>query len=218
MQAQHRTFMEQMVDRPGNSAWIGIASVDNIRGENGQRTRRREGRVVSFGDEPVSEVFVWEPARTSWAPELWIAPTRGDYRSVYATFVEAYWPGGHVDDVPNHVDHVFPKGPAGLGGLSHVRLLAIPKRSNVSAGTLEKEMKARNVDLGARTKQTRMATLYSLGKAAGYVGYAGLQTFEGRRRIAAGLMHALREAGASDEITESELDERLLIDTLADLR
>lgn len=218
MKEQHRTFMAQLVDQPANSAWIGVASVDNILGRNGKRTRRRDGQVVLLGDEPENEVFVWKPDKISWAPELWIAPTHRDYRSVYARFIEVHWPGGNIDDVPNHVDHVFPKDPAGLGGLSHVRLLAIPKRSNVSAGTLEKQMKARNVVWGARTKRTRMATLYSLGKATGYVGYAGLQTLGGRRRIAAGLMQALREAGAPEDITESGLDEELLIETLANLR
>lgn len=218
MKEQHRTFMEQLVDQPANSAWIGVASVDNIVGRNGTRTRRRDGQVALLGDEPENEVIVWKPDKTSWAPELWISPTRRDYRSVYARFIEAYWPGGNIDDVPHHVDHLFPKEPAVLGGLSHVRVLAIPKRSNVSAGTFEKQMTAKNYLQGARTKQTRMATLYSLAKAMGYVGYAGLKTLEGRRRIAADLMQALREAGAPKEIVESRYDEALLVETLDCLR
>ena len=218
MKEQHRTFMEQLVDRPANSAWIGVASVDNLLGRNGKRTRRRDGHVVLLGNEPENEVFVWEPAKSSWSPELWIAPNRVDYRSVYERFLKVYWPGSDINEVSNHVDHVFPKAPATLGGLSHVRLLAIPQRSNVSAGTLEKQMKARNIVRGARGKQTRLATPYSLGKAMGYVGYADLQTLDGRRRIAAGLMQALREVGTLEEITESGLAEELLIKTLADLR
>lgn len=218
MKEQHSTFVEQFVDRPANSAWIGVASVDNMLARNGKKTRRLNGRVVSLGNEHESEMFVWEPDRDSWAPELWISPTYPQYRSVYAGFLGEYWPGADIDEVSNHVDHVFPKDAAVLGGLSHVRLLAIPTRPNVSAGTFEKLMKARNVLYGARPKQTRMATWYSLGKAMGYVGYAGLQTLEGRRRIAARLMQAFRDAGAPEEITESELDEELLLETLANLR
>lgn len=215
---QHRTFMAQLFDERGNSAWIGVASVDNILGRNGKKTQRRGGEVELLESEPEAEVFVWKPHEEARAPELWIAPERRNYRSTYARFLKAYWPGSDINEVPNHVDHVFPKDSAQLGGLSHVRLLAVPKRSNVSAGTLEKEMKARTVELGARQKETRLATLYSLGKAAGYVGFSGLDTPDGRREIAARVIQALREAGAPEVITESNLDEALLAETLLTLR
>lgn len=210
--------MEQLADQPSNSAWIGIASIDNILGINGQQTQRRHGQLVPFCNEPETQVFVWKPDRDSWAPELWVAPSRRDYRSLYKRFIEIYWPSGKLKEVKFHVDHLFPKGAAAKGELSHVRTLAIPGPSNISAGTLEKQMVARNVRLGVRTKQTRMATLYSLGKAVGYVGYTDLDTSEGRRRIAAGLMHAVRQAGAPKEITDSSLEEELLTETLDNLR
>ncbi|HXH81110.1 endonuclease/exonuclease/phosphatase family protein [Nocardioides sp.] len=219
MEEQHRTFLQQMVDRPANSAWIGVASPDCLIGKHPFKTYRRDGTVVTFLDKPISEVFVWKPEREGWAPELWVAPERSNYRPLYAKFLSVYWPGADINEVRNHIDHIFPKDPGALGGLSHVRLLAIPTRSNVSAGTLEKQMKARNKLLGPRDKLTRLATLYSLGKATGYVGYRELDTLEGRRTIAAGIMQSIRNAGASaEEITESGLDEELLVDRLSDLR
>lgn len=216
---QHRAFAEQMVDHPINSAWIGVASPDNLTGENSSGTRRRHGHLDSFEDRPVSEAFVWMHEKNSWAPELWVAPTFAKYRPLYDRFIEKYWTGGCLKEMPdNNVDHIFPKTPGKIGELSHVRLLAVPSRSNQIAGILEKKMKLRNIIHGPRSKQVRLATIYSLGKAVGYVGYSDLDTVEGRKRIAAGLMEALRQAGISEEVTESWLEEELLAETLDILR
>lgn len=217
MQEQIGTLLAQYVDRPANSAWIGVASTAGLHGKPESRLYRRGGQIVQFGEEDVADSFVWQPEESGLAPELWVAPKRESYRSDYATFLSIYWPGSDINEAPNHVDHLFPKGPAQLGGLSHVRLLAIPRRSNVSAGTLEKKMAQRNRALGARTKRTRLATPYSIAKATGYVGYAGLNDAGRRREIAAGILSNLRLGGIDPEAT-SALDEELLTSTLTDLR
>lgn len=76
------------------------------------------------------------------------------------------------------IDHVFPKKAATLDGIAYVRMLAIPPGSNMAAGrTMERQMAGRAA-ASPRTKGARLATCYSIGKAAGFEGYDRLPDSE----------------------------------------
>ena len=156
----------------GNAAWIGIASLDGFGGTPSNGLWRSGGRFEVAPDVALSDGFIWRPDQGPDLPELWLAPTKTGYRAAYERFARRYLGASGLDGADVQIDHVFPKKAGALGGLTYVRMLAIPPESNMAAGrTLEKEMVARNEALGARGKPTRLATYFSIGKATGFTGY-----------------------------------------------
>jgi hypothetical protein len=143
------------------------------------------------------------------------------YRAAYERYAQRYLGAAGLAGADVQIDHVFPKKAGALGGLAYVRMLAIPPESNMAAGRmLEREMVARNDDLGPRSKLTRMATYFSVGKAIGFVGYEQLPNDEDRlpnRQLATALITWLRAFGVPADVLTA-LDQQLTAQTLAVLR
>lgn len=208
-----------------NAAWIGIASRDAFSVVPGQIIRGGVGRLGGhyevLPEIPIDDGMMWRPDRGPDEPELWLAPTKRGYRAAYDKFARRYLGASGLDGANVQIDHVFPKKAGALGGLAYVRMLAIPPESNMAAGrTLEREMVARNEDLGARGKPTRMATYFAIGKATGFVGYEQLPDDDdsiGNRQLAAALIAWLRGFGLPPGVLTA-LDQKLTGHTAARLR
>jgi hypothetical protein len=202
-------------------AWIGIASRTIFAPVGFSIPRRIGGHLEVSPDLAIHEGFVWIPDVAQSGPELWLSPEKTGYRPAFERFARRYLGASGLDGADVQIDHVFPKGAGGLGGLEYVRMLAIPPDSNMAAGrTLEKQMVARNRSLGPRAKQTRLATYFSIGKATGFVGYEGLPEDEDgtpNQDLATALMAHLRAFGVPGSILTA-LDQRLTAHTAARLR
>jgi hypothetical protein len=216
-------LIRQFRHSTGNAAWVGISSIDPFAGRDaGPRgLLRLGGKYGALADMHLSEGFVWLPDSPPDEPELWLSPTKTGYRKAFERFAQRYLSAASLSDASVQIDHVFPKKAGILGGLSHVRMLAIPPESNMAAGrTLERAMVARNEDLGPRAKETRMATYFAIGKATGFAGYEQIPDDESsmpNAALAASLMAHLRGFGfPADALTP--LDRKLTADRAASLR
>lgn len=214
----------QFCSRGGNAAWIGISSLDPFTGRTlppRLRLLRDGGRYEPMPGLSTSEGVVWRPDTPPDGPELWLAPTKTGYRAVFERFARQYLGAAGLDGADVQIDHVFPKKAGILGGLSHVRMLAIPPESNMAAGrTLERAMVARNEDLGARGKLTRMATYFAIGKATGFVGYEQMPDDDDsvpNQALAQALMGHLRAFGVPNDVLTA-LDLKLTADRLGSFR
>jgi hypothetical protein len=204
----------------GNAAWIGISGFSDFSGKFPSLQRFGYG----FADMPPmerAEGFVWRPNSLQDQPELWLSPTKRGYRKAFERFAQQFLGAPALTDSVQ-IDHVFPKKAGILGGLSHVRMLAIPPASNMAAGrTLERAMVARNEDLvGPRGKRTRMATYFAIGKAAGFVDYEQMPDDHHsvpNAALAASLMRHLRIFGLPQDVL-TPLDEKLTGKRAATLR
>ena len=184
-------LIRQFCDPSGNAAWIGVASLDGLGGRPQDGLWRRGGHYELMPGRALSDGFIWRPDPGHGEPELWLSPTRTGYRDIFERFAQRYLGAPGLSGANLQIDHVFPKAAGALGGLTYVRMLAIPPESNMQAGaTLERAMKARNVGMGPRAKRTRMATYFSIGKATGLVGYEQMPEDE-RGQPNAELAHAL---------------------------
>jgi hypothetical protein len=214
-------LIRQFCSPGGNEAWIGIASLDGFGGMPSNGLWRPGGRFEVLSDIGIADGFLWRPDRGPDGPELWLSPTKKGYRDAYARFARRFLNAPGLDGADVQIDHVFPKKAGALGGLAYVRMLAIPPESNMAAGrTLEREMVARNNDFGARGKETRMATYFSVGKATGFTGYERLPD-DGSSRINSDLSGALitylRGFGLPGDVL-TQLDQKLLTHTAGRLR
>lgn len=212
-------LLEQFCAPGGNAAWIGVQGLNGLSGMPEAGLWRQGGRMEPAPDLDASEGFVWRP-ETGGVPELWLAPEKTGYRRAFERFAVRELGAPGLDGADVQIDHVFPKGAGRAGGLGFVRMLAVPPESNMAAGrTLEKAMVGRNAALGARAKVTRLATYFSVGKAAGFVGYEGLpdEEGEGNLAMATALMAHLRDFGVPGEVL-SAFDARLAADRAGDLR
>jgi hypothetical protein len=214
-------LIRQFCSAQGNEAWIGIASLDGFGGAPSGGLWRQGGRFEVLADIGIADGFVWRPDKGPDGPELWLSPTRKGYRAAYERFARRFLGAPGLDGADVQIDHVFPKKAGALGGLAYVRMLAIPPESNMAAGrTLEREMVARNDDFGARGKQTRMATYFSIGKATGFTGYERLPD-DGSSPInsdlSAALIAYLRGFGLPGDVLTS-LDQNLTTHTAGRLR
>src|SRR4051794_16840804 len=138
-------------------------------------SRRHGGHFEILPDVSITDGFLWHPDADPDEPELWLSPTKTDYRKTFERFAQRYLGAAGLAGANIQIDHVLPRKAGALGGLAYVRMLAIPPESNMAAGrTIERAMAARNEDHGARGKSARLATYFSIGKATGFVGYEKL--------------------------------------------
>jgi hypothetical protein len=217
-------LIRQFCARPSTTAWIGSASIDPFAGRPTvpRLMVLRDGSHYDlFPNIPLAEGFVCFPQPGMADPELWLAPTKTDYRNVYEKFAQRYLGSAGLAGADVQIDHVFPKKAGVLGGLAYVRMLAIPPESNMAAGrTLERAMVARNEELGGRGKPVRMATYFAIGKATGFVGYEQMPDNEEsapNAALAALLMAHLRQFGLPSDVLTA-LDQKLTADRAASLR
>jgi hypothetical protein len=204
---------------PVNAAWIGVQDLAGLAGHEEGGLWRMGGRFELAPDLALSEGFVWRPDGP-FTPELWLAPAKTGYRRAFERFAVRELGAAGLDGANVQIDHVFPKGAARRGGLGYVRMLAVPPESNMAAGrTLEKAMVARNDALGPRGKRTRLATYFSIGKAAGFVGYDALPDDDAavNAPLAAALLSHLRDFGLPPEVLTA-LDALLTASRAGDLR
>jgi hypothetical protein len=218
-------FIQQFSGYNATDALIGITSRETFALVPGQWSRTGLGRLGGhyevLPDIPIDEGLLWRPDSGQYEPELWLSPKKRGYRAAYERFAQRFLGAPGLEGADVQIDHVFPKKAGILGGLGYVRMLAIPPESNMAAGrTLEREMVARNEDLGPRGKETRMATYFSIGKATGFVGYDSLPDDEDgapNRELASGLFAWLRAFGVPANVL-TDLDEKLTASTLGRLR
>ena len=217
-------LIRQFCDRRGNAAWIGISSLEPFVGRTGPvrlRLLRDGGHYELMGEMPATEGIIWRSDIPPDEPELWLAPTKKGYRAAFERFAQRYLGAPGLQGADVQIDHVFPKKAGALGGLSHVRMLAIPPASNMAAGrTLERAMVARDEDLGPREKLTRMATYFSIGKATGFAGYDAMPDDEdslSNQALGHALMTHLSSFGLPPDVLTA-LDQKLTADRLATLR
>lgn len=214
-------LIRQFCDKDGNAAWIGVASLDGLGGSPSNGLWRRGGRYEPFGGLSISDAFVWRPTAQAEQPELWLSPTRTSYRDMFEQFARRYLGAPGLAGANVQIDHVFPKRAADLGGLAYVRMLAIPPESNMQAGaTLERAMRDRNIALGPRSKRTRLATYFSIGKATGFIGYDGIpddQDGTPNRELGRALLAHLRSFGLPADVL-TEFDQKLTAGTAGRLR
>jgi len=214
--------IRQFCDNPAY-CWIGAATLQGMNGTNEGGLARRGGRYETLPDIDIhlSEGFLWRPDKGSDPPELWLAPTKTGYRSAYERFAKRYLGAAGLNGADVQIDHMFPKKAAALGGLGYVRMLAVPPASNMAAGrTLERAMVARNEDFGPRTKPTRLATYFTIGKATGFIGYEQMPDDEKSRpnaQLSGALMAHLRREGLPADLL-AEMDEDLTAGTASILR
>ncbi|MBR0683308.1 hypothetical protein GXW74_22675 [Roseomonas eburnea] len=181
---------------------------------------RYDGRIETSPDLSSSEGFVWRPAAADRLPQLWLDPGKTGYRAAFERFAIRELGAPGLDGADVHIDHVFPKRAAAMGGLGYVRMLAVPPESNMAAGrTLEKAMVGRNAQFGRRAKDTRLATYFSIGKATGFDGYAALPDGEpgGNWDLAVALFAHLRAFGVPAEVLNA-WDVMLTADRATDYR
>ena len=196
-------LIRQFCDPRGNSAWIGIASLDGFGGAPTNGLWRQGGRYELMAGLALHDGFVWRPSAANDEPELWLSPTKTGYRERYEAFALRYLGAPGLSGANVQIDHVFPKRPGALGGLAYVRMLAIPPESNMLAGaTLERGMRDRNLALGPRSKRTRLATYFSIGKATGFTGYDGIPDADSTLNVnlARALMAHLRAFGLPQDV------------------
>jgi hypothetical protein len=216
-------LVRQFCSRFGNSAWIGIASLDPFagRGPGPRAPLRDSGHYEAMPGLSSTEGVVWRPAGPPDDPELWLAPTLKGYRAVFERFAMRYLNASGLAAADVQIDHVFPKKAGALGGLSHVRMLAIPPESNMAAGrTLERAMVARIEDLGPPGKPVRMATYFAVGKATGFTGYEQLPDDEDslpNQDLARALIAHLRSFGLPADVLTA-LDQKLTAERLSSFR
>jgi hypothetical protein len=213
-------LIRQFCSSTGNAAWIGISSLEPFSGGM-TIPLRLGGRYEIMPSLAASEGIVWQPDRPPDEPELWLAPTKTGYRDAFERFAVRYLAAAGLNGADVQIDHVFPKSAGVLGGLSHVRMLAIPPMSNMAAGrTVERAMVARNEELGPRGKSTRLATYYSIGKATGFAAYDRMPddaTSVLNQALAQSLLMHLRSYGLPDDVLTA-LDQRLTASRLGTLR
>lgn len=176
-------------------------------------------RLELLGYLPQPDGFVWHPPPGRGLPQLWLAPTKTGYRDIFERFARRHLGGAALSAADVQIDHVFPKKAGAMGGMAYVRMLAVPPGSNMAAGrTLEKEMVARNREIGGRRKVTRTATYFSIGKATGFVGYTSLpdddETGTANAAQAGALMAHLRNWGLPASVLTG-LDQALTARSLA---
>ncbi len=213
-------LIRQFCDQGGNAGWIGVASLDGLDGSP-SGLYRQGGRFQTSPDLPITDGFIWQPDSPAEQPELWLSPSKTNYRAIFERFAQRYLGAAGLSGADVQIDHVFPKKAAVLGHFAYVRMLAIPPESNMAAGrTLETSMVRRNDALGARRKRTRMATYFSIGKASGFTDYERLPD-DGRTPInatlAAALIAHLRRFGLPGDVL-TDLDRDLLTQTAGRLR
>lgn len=154
-------LVRQFCSQRGNEAWIGSTQIGPFTGQVTNGLLRVGGHMRVASEINVSDGFIWLPDNGPDEPELWLSPSKTGYRDAFERFARRYLGASGLDGANVQIDHVFPKTAGGLSGLAYVRMLAIPPESNMAAGrTLERRMAERNRDLGARRKQTRMATYF----------------------------------------------------------
>lgn len=218
---QIAAFVAQFCDPSfDNLPWIGIQTLAGFRGQPEDGLFRRGGRMEPCPDLPVAEGFVWRPNDPKGVPELWLAPTKTGYRAAFERFARRELQAPGLDGADVQIDHVFPKKAADLGDLGYVRMLAVPPESNMAAGrTLEKAMVARNEEMGARGKPTRLATYASIGKATGFAGYDAIPDDGpgGNSALANALMAHLRKVGLPPAVLTA-FDAKMLADRMGTLR
>jgi hypothetical protein len=190
---------EWVTDPP---ALIGIDDQDSLI----LGTHMKGGGVIRpIGSLAPGDGFIWTPAGGKRLPQLWLAPLRSDYRTIFEQFAIRELGAPGLAGTGLHIDHVFPKRAAALGEMGYVRMLAVAADSNMSAGrTLEKQMVARNAAFGARIKPTRTATPAAIGKATGFAGYEHLpdDDGEGNMELARALLTHLRDWGVPDGVLQ----------------
>lgn len=209
-------FVAQFVAGP---TLVGVASIDMLRLAYVTAPGAPAASLSLLGAMPQSEGFIWRPPPGRGLPQLWLAPTKTGYRDAFERFAQRELGAAGLSAADVQIDHVSPKKAAVMGGMAYVRMLAIPPESNMAAGrTLEKQMVARNEELGGRVKVTRTATFFSVGKATGFTGYPSLpdedETAPANAAVAAALMAHLRAWGLPGSVLTA-LDQRLTARNLA---
>lgn len=209
-------FVGQFVAGP---TLVGVNSIDMLRHAYVTAPGAPAASLSLLGSLPQSEGFIWRPPPGRGLPQLWLAPTKTGYRDAFERFAQRELGAPGLAGADVQIDHVSPKKAAVMGGMAYVRMLAIPPDSNMAAGrTLEKQMVARNEELGGRVKVTRTATFFSIGKATGFAGYTSLpdedETAPANAALAAALMAYLRAWGLPAHVLTT-LDEMLTARSLA---
>lgn len=209
-------FVAQFVAGP---TLIGVSTIEMLQLGYLTAPGAPAARLSLLGSMPQSEGFVWHPPPGRGLPQLWLAPTKTGYRDAFERFAQRELGASGLSGADVQIDHVFPKKAGSMGGMAYVRMLAVPPESNMAAGrTLEKEMVARNEELGGRKKMTRTATYFSVGKATGFAGYTSLpdddESSAANAAQAAALMAHLRSWGLPGDVLTA-LDQRLTGRSLA---
>ena len=209
-------FVAQFVAGP---TLVGVSSIDMLRRAYITKPGTPAAGFTLLGGMALSDGFVWRPAPGGGLPQLWLSPTKTGYRDAFERFAQRELGAAGLQGADVQIDHVSPKKAAVMGGMAYVRMLAIPPESNMAAGrTLEKQMVARNEELGGRVKKTRVANYFSVGKATGFTGYSSLPEEDEAGAVnaatAAALMAHLRRWGLPASVL-TPLDQDLTTRSLA---
>ncbi len=223
-------FVESFALTSGET-WIGVASregflpVDRSRSHRGvMRGLGHGGTIALLPGLPLSDGFVWQPARGHGGPggetEFWLSPARADHRALFERFAQRHLGAPGLDGAGVQIDHLFPRTAGALDGLAYVRMLAIPPAANMAAGrTVERAMAAR-ARAAPGTKRVRHATYVSIGKATGFAGWQSMPdsaNSAANRAAVAALFSHLRAFGVPAGVLTS-LDAGLTAHTLTRLR
>lgn len=219
-------FVESFALTSGET-WIGVSSREGFLPVGRARPRRGVMRDLGHGGAiallpglPLSDGFVWHPARGAGGPEFWLSPSRTDHRALFERFAQRHLGAPGLSGAGVQIDHLFPRTAGALDGLAYVRMLAVPPAANMAAGrTVERAMAGRARAVPGE-KRVRHATYVSIGKATGFAGWQampdGTSAAANRPAVAALFAH-LRAFGVPASVLTA-LDAGLTAHTLTRLR
>ncbi len=153
-----------------NIAWIGVPDL----GWLARRQSLDGGRVAALPGAASEDAVIWCDSKRRM--ELWVRPEEksddgtGAYSRAWRQFVELAGqtvPVAEVDGRKLAVDHLYPETAGTRLGLSHVRVVAVNRRSNSLVGSTTEKAAA-----GPKPGRLRprFATFFTLAKVSGFQG------------------------------------------------
>lgn len=198
---------------PGNTAWIAVPDM----GWLARRQTLDGGRTEALPGAEASEALVWRDEADQ--AELWVAPEvkttagTGRYARHFKGFVSRFSQGSTQLDMDGlAVDHLYPETAAARLGFSHVRVMAVDRRSNSLLGSTVEAAAARTKTGAVRP---RFATYFTLAKVSGFQG--SLAKREASGKVGRALIAHLRASGfavPADAMVDPTLEAELTASSL----
>lgn len=170
---QQRKLCEQFIGKDGSEgdAQIGLRSLELLP----YRGYLFGGKMAGLPAVPQDEAFVW--SRGDDDHELWVraaekgTPGACRYRSHWSSFCKEYYGvDWNISGRKVNIDHLFPETAGTLQNLSYIRLLPVSAKANRAQSALEKQMAAREREIGEvpDRKIVRHATPETLAKVTDF--------------------------------------------------
>jgi hypothetical protein len=155
----------------GNLAWIGVPDLGILM----QRQTVDGGQVGPLPGVAGADAVIWRDGKGR--AELWVRPEDRLIKStnlhatcwaIFVQLVAGTAPQPVLAGRKLEVDHLYPGTAAARNEMSHVRVMAVDKRSNSTAGSTT-ENAAANDKPGAKGRH-RSATYFTMAKVSGFRG------------------------------------------------